>query len=149
DQVLVLVNGKRRHQSAHIVTSAVIGRGTTGVDLNAIPASAIERIEVLRDGAAAQYGSDAIAGVINIVLKSGKQPFTLGGKGGTTEGSFTDLTGADVDHSDGALTDGEPSYGWSAGRGSVFAAAEYRHRQGTNRGAPHPPDPHRAGDRGT
>lgn len=53
DQVLVLINGKRRHQSAHVVTSGVIGRGTTGVDLNAIPASAIEKIEVLRDGAAA------------------------------------------------------------------------------------------------
>ena len=56
----------------------MIGRGTTGVDLNAIPASAIEKIEVLRDGAAAQYGSDAIAGVINIVLKSGAQPLELG-----------------------------------------------------------------------
>ena len=75
DQVLVLINGKRRHQSAHVATCGVIGRGTTGVDLNAIPASAIEKIEVLRDGAAAQYGSDAIAGVINIVLKSGAHPF--------------------------------------------------------------------------
>jgi iron complex outermembrane receptor protein len=56
DHVLVLVNGKRRHQSAHVATSGVIGRGTTGVDLNAIPASAIAKIEVLRDGAAAQYG---------------------------------------------------------------------------------------------
>ncbi len=50
-----------------------IGRGATGVDLNAIPASAIQRIEILRDGAAAQYGSDAIAGVINIVLKQRRQ----------------------------------------------------------------------------
>ena len=74
DQVLVLINGKRRHQSALVATSGVIGRGSTGVDLNAIPASAIEKIEVLRDGAAAQYGSDAIAGVINIVLKSGASP---------------------------------------------------------------------------
>ena len=71
DQVLVLINGKRRHQSALVHLNGSIGRGSTGVDLNAIPVSAIERIEVLRDGAAAQYGSDAIAGVINIVLKGG------------------------------------------------------------------------------
>src|SRR5207245_4970898 len=68
DQVLVLVNGKRRHSSALVHVNGTFGRGTVGVDLNAIPAAAIERIEVLRDGAAAQYGSDAIAGVINIVL---------------------------------------------------------------------------------
>ena len=115
DQVLVLVNGKRRHSYAHIVTSNVIGRGASGVDLNAIPASAIERIEILRDGAAAQYGSDAIAGVINIVLKSGAQPLTLSGKAGMTTGSYVDLTGADRDHSDGELTEGAASYGWSAG----------------------------------
>jgi iron complex outermembrane recepter protein len=148
DHVLVLINGKRRHQSAHIVTSGVIGRGTTGVDLNAIPATAIERIEVLRDGAAAQYGSDAIAGVINIVLKSGAHPFTLGAKGGMTQGSFTDLTGADVDHSDGELTEGTASYGWSAGRGSIFASAEYRNRNGTNRATPDLRDQIRAGDAG-
>src|SRR5262249_4688485 len=70
DQVLVLVNGKRRHTTALVHVNGTMGRGSTGVDLNAIPVSAIERIEILRDGAAAQYGSDAIAGVINIVLKS-------------------------------------------------------------------------------
>jgi iron complex outermembrane recepter protein len=69
DQVLVLVNGKRRHQSALVNVNGTVNRGTVGTDLNAIPASAIERIEILRDGASAQYGSDAIAGVINIVLK--------------------------------------------------------------------------------
>ncbi|RKU36198.1 ligand-gated channel protein, partial [Candidatus Poribacteria bacterium] len=69
DQVLVLVNGKRRHKSALLHVNSSVGRGTAGTDFNAIPAAAIERIEVLRDGAAAQYGSDAIAGVINIVLK--------------------------------------------------------------------------------
>jgi iron complex outermembrane recepter protein len=148
DQVLVLVNGKRRHQSAHIVTSSVIGRGTTGVDLNAIPASAIERIEVLRDGAAAQYGSDAIAGVINFVLKAGAHPFTLTGKGGLTQGSYADLTGAQVDHDDGALTEGGASYGWTMGRGSVFAAAEYRNRNGTNRATPDLRDQIRPGDGG-
>jgi len=70
-QTLVLVNGKRRHTTALVHVNNSPGRGDTGVDLNAIPAAAIERIEVLRDGAAAQYGSDAIAGVINIILKSG------------------------------------------------------------------------------
>ena len=70
-QVLVLVNGKRRHTTALVHVNNSPSRGDTGVDLNSIPAAAIERIEVLRDGAAAQYGSDAIAGVINIVLKSG------------------------------------------------------------------------------
>lgn len=69
DQVLVLVNGKRRHTSALVNVNGSPGRGTIGTDLNAIPSFAIERIEVLRDGAAAQYGSDAIAGVINLGLK--------------------------------------------------------------------------------
>src|SRR5688500_6726932 len=70
DQVLVLVNGKRRYTSSLVNVNGTLGRGSTGVDLNAIPSSAIERIEILRDGAAAQYGSDAIAGVINIILKT-------------------------------------------------------------------------------
>lgn len=69
DQTLVLINGKRRHTSSLINIFGTRGRGNSGTDLNAIPASAIKRIEVLRDGASAQYGSDAIAGVINIVLK--------------------------------------------------------------------------------
>ncbi|WP_420449953.1 TonB-dependent receptor plug domain-containing protein [Candidatus Palauibacter sp.] len=69
DQVLVLVNGKRRHGVAFAKLLAAAGQGTTGTDLRAIPVHAIKRIEVLREGAASQYGSDAIAGVINIVLK--------------------------------------------------------------------------------
>ena len=69
DQVLVLVNGKRRHTSALVNVNGSPGRGTVGTDLNAIPSFAINRIEVLRDGASAQYGSDAIAGVINLGLK--------------------------------------------------------------------------------
>ncbi len=70
DQTLVLINGKRRHQSSLINLFGSRGRGNTGTDLDAIPVSAIDRIEILRDGASAQYGSDAIAGVINIILKS-------------------------------------------------------------------------------
>jgi iron complex outermembrane receptor protein len=69
NQTLVLVNGKRRHQGALVHVNGSVGRGSTQVDLNAIPASAISKIEVLRDGAAAQYGSDAVAGVINLILK--------------------------------------------------------------------------------
>ncbi|RMH62738.1 MAG: TonB-dependent receptor [Calditrichaeota bacterium] len=69
DQVLVLINGKRRHTTSLVNVNGTFGRGNVGTDLNAIPSAAIKRIEVLRDGAAAQYGSDAIAGVINIVLK--------------------------------------------------------------------------------
>ena len=70
DQVLVLVNGKRRHTGAFINLGGTIGRGSAPTDLNAIPVSAISRIEVLREGASARYGSDAIAGVVNIILKS-------------------------------------------------------------------------------
>lgn len=69
DQTLVLINGKRRHTSALVHLNTSVGRGTAGTDMNAIPISAVKRVEVLRDGAAAQYGSDAIAGVINIILK--------------------------------------------------------------------------------
>lgn len=69
DQTLVLINGKRRHQTAFVSVFGTRGRGNSGTDLNAIPASSIDRIEILRDGASAQYGSDAIAGVMNIILK--------------------------------------------------------------------------------
>ncbi|WP_291867506.1 TonB-dependent receptor [Maribacter sp.] len=77
DQVLVLINGKRRHTSSLVNVNGTPGRGSVGTDLNTIPAAAIKRIEVLRDGASAQYGSDAIAGVINIVLKDITNEFTI------------------------------------------------------------------------
>ena len=73
DQTLVLVNGKRRHVSALLNINGTVGRGSAAVDINLIPTLAIERIEVLRDGASSQYGSDAIAGVINIQLKKRQQ----------------------------------------------------------------------------
>ncbi len=69
DQTLVLINGKRRHQTAFVAVFGTRGRGNSGTDLNAIPAAAIDRVEILRDGASAQYGSDAIAGVMNLILK--------------------------------------------------------------------------------
>ncbi|HAT63438.1 MAG TPA: TonB-dependent receptor, partial [Flavobacteriaceae bacterium] len=93
DQTLVLINGKRRHQSSLVNIFGTRGRGNTGTDLNAIPASAIKRIEILRDGAAAQYGSDAIAGVINIVLKDTTDEVT----GFVNYGAYS--TNADVDTS--------------------------------------------------
>lgn len=77
DQTLVLVNGKRRYNTALLNVNGTVGRGSVGTDLNAIPAAAIERVEVLRDGASSQYGSDAIAGVINIVLKKNPIGTTL------------------------------------------------------------------------
>ncbi len=76
DQTLVLINGKRRHQTAFVSVFGTRGRGNSGTDLSAIPVSSIERVEILRDGASAQYGSDAIAGVINIVLKKNVGEFT-------------------------------------------------------------------------
>lgn len=77
DQVLVLINGKRRHKSSLVNVNGTVGTGSVATDLNSLPAAAIERIEVLRDGAAAQYGSDAIAGVINIVLRKNTNELNL------------------------------------------------------------------------
>ena len=77
DQTLVLINGKRRHQTAFVSLFGTRGRGNSGTDLNAIPEAAIDRVEILRDGASAQYGSDAIAGVINIILKKNVSQLSL------------------------------------------------------------------------
>ena len=90
DQTLVLINGKRRHQSSLINVFGTRGRGNTGTDLNALPATAIKRIEILRDGASAQYGSDAIAGVINIILEDRPAGLT----GGLTYGAYSTAIGA-------------------------------------------------------
>ncbi|HUG97649.1 MAG TPA: TonB-dependent receptor [Gammaproteobacteria bacterium] len=122
DQTLVLVNGKRRHGSALVHVNQSVGRGTAGTDLNAIPASAIKRIEVLRDGAAAQYGSDAIAGVINIVLHDHDD----GGRVGGQAGQFTD--------GDGETWVTSYSQGFRLGNGGfINATLEYRDRGRTNR----------------
>ena len=89
DQTLVLINGKRRHQSSLVNVFGTRGRGNSGTDLNALPASAIDRIEILRDGSSAQYGSDAIAGVMNIVLKDQTDGLT----GGVTYGMYSTSVG--------------------------------------------------------
>lgn len=136
DQMLVMINGKRRHSSALVNVNNSVGRGSAGTDLNAIPASAIQNIEVLRDGAAAQYGSDAIAGVINLVLKSGD-----------TGGEFN-LKGGVTSEGDGELLDVNVSYGTPVGRGSLFGTLEFRDRGETNRANPDPRDQIRPGDAG-
>ncbi|MEO6732577.1 MAG: TonB-dependent receptor [Ferruginibacter sp.] len=85
DQTLVLINGKRRHQSAALNVNNVVGRGSVGTDLNVIPTGAIDRVEILRDGAAAQYGSDAIAGIVNLQLKRNSKGGTYNAHYGLTK----------------------------------------------------------------
>ncbi|HEY9255874.1 MAG TPA: TonB-dependent receptor [Stenotrophomonas sp.] len=130
DQVLVLVNGKRRHVSALVNTDSKIGKGTTPVDFNSIPISAIARIEVLRDGAGAQYGSDAIAGVINVILDDDPDS-------GAVEASFG-AHHTDVEPIGRTLTDGQTTFfsakgGTRFGEGFVKAGVELQNREGTNR----------------
>ncbi|MFQ5889613.1 MAG: TonB-dependent receptor domain-containing protein [Gemmatimonadota bacterium] len=141
DQTLVLINGKRRHPSALVHVNGTFGRGTVGVDLNAIPTSAIERIEVLRDGASAQYGSDAIAGVINIVLKEQTQKLQLNGIVGATGGCLSQPDRADTGEPinldwdcDGEQGQVGVNYGFPIGEGGFFnITGQYLNRQRTNR----------------
>ena len=84
DHVLVLVNGKRRHTTANIALDGGLNQGSTGVDIDMIPVGLIDHIEILRDGASAQYGSDAIAGVINIILKTSSHGGSLQTSNGQT-----------------------------------------------------------------
>jgi len=123
DQLLVLVNGKRRHQQALVNVQQTIGRGSAGTDINAIPVSAIHHIEILRDGAAAQYGSDAIAGVINIVLKQGADNDRIGALVGTTGKGDGDTVSLGENH---GFRLGDAG-GW------VVLTAEGRRRGETNR----------------
>lgn len=83
-RTLVLVNGKRKNQSAQVYLNRTPGKGEVGIDLKSIPTAAIERVEVLRDGASAQYGSDAIAGVINMILKKDVEYSTMSARTGIT-----------------------------------------------------------------
>jgi len=121
DQVLVLLNGKRRHNQALTNVNGTVGRGSVGTDLNTLPTAGIERIEVLRDGASSQYGSDAIAGVVNVVLKRDT---------GTT---------ANVHYGQQYKGDGRNVlvglyHGFKVGNlGVISAAADLRFREATNR----------------
>ncbi|WOS41946.1 TonB-dependent receptor [Xanthomonas rydalmerensis] len=132
DQVLVLVNGKRRHTSALVNTDSKIGKGTTPVDFNAIPISAIKRIEVLRDGAGAQYGSDAVAGVINVILDDDPDS-------GALEASYG-ANHTDVKPIHRTLTDGQTGYasgkvGTRLGEDGGFfkVGLELKNHEATNR----------------
>jgi len=126
DQTLVLINGKRRHQASLIHINTSVGRGTAGTDMNAIPAAAIKRIEVLRDGAAAQYGSDAIAGVINIVLKDAEE----GGKAAINYGEYSE--------GDGETVTVDFNKGFALGdEGYLNTTINYRDRAPTNRAGLH------------
>lgn len=156
DQVLVLVNGKRRHLSSLLNLNGSIGRGSAGVDMNTIPPLAIERIEVLRDGASSQYGSDAIAGVINIQLKK-----SVGGRAQISFGKYITtmedvaqvasvaptttangdpvitFTGRDRKRRDGDTYTFATNIGLPVGEGGYFnVTAEYKDRAPTNRSGP-------------
>ncbi|RZF91952.1 TonB-dependent receptor [Pseudoalteromonas sp. CO302Y] len=151
DHTLVLVNGKRRHAGALLNLGGTVGRGSTAVDLNNIPTSAIKRVEVLRDGAAAQYGSDAIAGVINIVLKDadegGSVSYTYGeydtqmagspqllGTSTDSEGNLSFAKGADRKLNDGISRTASANAGFSfADNGFINISIESRNNEPTNR----------------
>ena len=133
DQLLVLINGQRAHVSAVVNDNTKIGRGTNAFDFNTIPLSAVARVEILRDGASAQYGSDAIAGVINIVLDSGG----VGSRAGVSIGAHHTR----VDPQDRTVTDGQTQTAWlnmghSLQRGWLRWGVEAVNRNATNRAGP-------------
>ena len=126
DQVLVLVNGKRRHTTSLVNYQNTVGNGSVGTDLSAIPASSIKRIEVLRDGAAAQYGSDAIAGVINLILKD-------------NVGLEANASYGQTSRNDGQTTNLNLNYGTKIGKngGFINLTGEFNNREKTNRSQNH------------
>lgn len=127
DQTLLLVNGKRRHSSALVNVLGTPSQGSTSTDLDAIPVSAIERIEVLRDGAAAQYGSDAIAGVVNIVLKSSVNTGQISTMAGVYNTSYRNKT-------DGFTSLTDLNYGFRLGeKGSINISGQINNRLATDR----------------
>ncbi|MEY4927430.1 MAG: hypothetical protein RI894_1866 [Bacteroidota bacterium] len=125
DQVLVLINGKRRHATAFINVEGTPSRGQASTDMGSIPAYAIERIEILRDGASAQYGSDAIAGVINIVLRKDANRLTAAVTSGINAAG------------DGLTYAGNVDYGFKIGKkGYLNISGEYKNRGAANRAMP-------------
>ncbi len=143
-QVLVLVNGKRRHMSSLVNVNGSVGRGSVPTDLSAIPVAAIERIEVLRDGAAAQYGSDAIAGVINVVLKknyNGLAASLTAGQNMTTMNYTVPNINGSLDSKSQSIVDGQTlqfdiSKGLRLGKaGYLNVSGQYLTRGRTNRSA--------------
>jgi iron complex outermembrane receptor protein len=125
NHVLLLVNGKRRHTSANITADSGSQQGATPVDIDLIPVGAVDHIEVLRDGAAAQYGSDAIAGVINVILKS------------TSSGGGLTLTSGEYYKHDGFTLGGATDAGLAfGGDGFLHLSAEYRRHEHSLRSGP-------------
>lgn len=133
DQTLVLLNGTRRHASALVNVNGSIGRGSAAVDLNAIPTGALDRVEVLRDGASAQYGSDAIAGVVNLRLKEASS----GGGASVTYGQYlttVETARGERDEHDGQTVTASAWQGLALGSdGYLTLSAEYLQRDPTNR----------------
>lgn len=148
DQSLVLVNSKRRHSSALVNVNGTVGRGAAAVDLNTIPTAAVQSIEVLRDGASAQYGSDAIAGVLNVLLRAASEGGNASVSYGVRETSYTTPvtpgpTGANWptpstitrDRTDGDTVTVSGWKGFGLGEdGYVTLSAEYKDQQRTERG---------------
>lgn len=134
DQTLVLVNGTRRHASALVNVNGSVGRGSAAVDLNTIPSAALGQVEVLRDGASAQYGSDAIAGVVNLRLREAREgggaTLTLGGYRTTVDTARA----APHDEDDGGTITASAWQGFGLGQdGFLTLSAEYLQRGATNR----------------
>ena len=148
DQTLVLINGKRRHSAALVNVNGTVGRGSSAVDLNTIPNTAVRAIEVLRDGASAQYGSDAIAGVINLRLREDSSGGELGVSYGWRDSTYKTLTrqppaGAtwsapavlERSRSDGETLTVSGWKGFALGdSGFITVAAEYKDQERTERG---------------
>lgn len=148
DQSLVLVNSKRRHAAALVNVNGTVGRGSSAVDLNTIPMAAIQSVEVLRDGASAQYGSDAIAGVLNVLLRQASEGGSVSVSYGQRESSYTTPTtpppaGANWsapaqlkrDVSDGESTVVSAWRGFGlGGDGFLTLSAEYKEQKRTERG---------------
>jgi len=148
DQSLVLVNSKRRHSSALVNVNGSVGRGAAAVDLNTIPTAAVQSIEVLRDGASAQYGSDAIAGVLNVLLRAASEGGNASVSYGVRETSYTTPVtpgpaGANWptpstisrDRTDGDTVTVSGWKGFGLGEdGYVTLSAEYKDQQRTERG---------------
>lgn len=132
DQVLVLINGKRRHTTSLVNVNGTTGRGSVGTDLNSIPSASIARVEVLRDGAAAQYGSDAIAGVINIVLKKATNELTVNVTAGANFSSNSNSLKGGVD---GETINTSINYGIDLGDngGYINFTGDFDTREPTNR----------------
>ncbi|CAL2089550.1 TonB-dependent receptor [Tenacibaculum sp. 190524A02b] len=121
-RTLVLINGKRKNQSALVYVNDTPGKGEVGTDMKSIPTAAIERVEILRDGASAQYGSDAVAGVVNIILKK------------DVDFTQVNLNSGVTSRGDGFNADADVNHTFTFGNGAfVNATLGFSHQDYTNR----------------